>query len=104
MTANQPRQPRGVPTGGQWRATARPEGPGVEGTDMEAAPPANSRRDSWPLVHSDTWPGEKAVACPKCGSQTIAITSSNLGSDVVRGIRYRRFDCKTCGYREYFNT
>ena len=23
---NQPRQPRGVPTGGQWRATARPEG------------------------------------------------------------------------------
>lgn len=24
--ANQPRQPRGVPTGGQWRATNRPEG------------------------------------------------------------------------------
>ena len=23
---NQPRQPKGVPTGGQWRATARPEG------------------------------------------------------------------------------
>ncbi len=26
MSANQPRQPRGVPTGGQWRATNRPEG------------------------------------------------------------------------------
>jgi len=23
---NQPRQPKGVPVGGQWRATARPEG------------------------------------------------------------------------------
>jgi len=26
---NQPRQPRGVPTGGQWRATARPAGPAL---------------------------------------------------------------------------
>ncbi|GEM_PF-6949351 len=26
MSSSQPRQPRGVPTGGQWRATARPEG------------------------------------------------------------------------------
>ena len=25
-TPNQPRQPKGVPTGGQWRAQARPEG------------------------------------------------------------------------------
>ncbi|GEM_PF-4415535 len=30
MTTTQPRQPRGVPTGGQWRATARPEGPSLE--------------------------------------------------------------------------
>jgi|GEM_PF-6987604 len=29
MNANQPRQPRGVPTGGQWRATSRPEGRGL---------------------------------------------------------------------------
>ena len=26
---NQPRQPKGVPTGGQWRATNRPEGRAV---------------------------------------------------------------------------
>ena len=25
--ANQPRQPRGVPTGGQWKVTPRPDGP-----------------------------------------------------------------------------
>ncbi|GEM_PF-573219 len=29
MRTNQPRQPRGMPTGGQWRATVRPEGPGL---------------------------------------------------------------------------
>ncbi|GEM_PF-4970208 len=34
MSTNQPRQPRGVPTGGQWRATARPEG-AVALTDTE---------------------------------------------------------------------
>ena len=33
--ANQPRQPKGVPTGGQWRGMPRPEGtalsePGIE--------------------------------------------------------------------------
>jgi hypothetical protein len=39
----QPRQPKGVPTGGQWRATARPEG-----NDLGGA-------------------GEPAVRCAVCG-------------------------------------
>ena len=30
--ANQPRQPKGVPTGGQWKATNRPEGKGLKAT------------------------------------------------------------------------
>lgn len=30
MGAHQPRQPRGVPVGGQWRATTRPEGRGLQ--------------------------------------------------------------------------
>jgi len=29
MSSNQPRQPRGVPTGGRWRATRRAEGPAL---------------------------------------------------------------------------
>ena len=29
-TPNQPRQPKGVPAGGQWRAQARPEGPPLD--------------------------------------------------------------------------
>ncbi len=38
--ATQPRQPRGVPTGGQWRATARPEGPSLMASDIGPGPSA----------------------------------------------------------------
>jgi len=37
VSTNQPRQPRGVPTGGQWRATARPEGPSLVAPDAALA-------------------------------------------------------------------
>lgn len=33
---NQPRQPKGVPTGGQWRATGRPEGRALSTHDHRA--------------------------------------------------------------------
>lgn len=37
MSINQPRNPKGVPTGGQWRATGRPEG-NARLTDQSADP------------------------------------------------------------------
>jgi hypothetical protein len=43
--ANQPRQPKGVPTGGQWRATARPEGPLVAQDQVRTAP--QEAADDW---------------------------------------------------------
>ncbi|MGC8628444.1 MAG: hypothetical protein ACP5VR_13015 [Acidimicrobiales bacterium] len=93
---NQPRQPKGTPTGGQWRATARPEGPAL----ADDAPGAG--HDWWPMADSTTRPGEKALVCPKCGSQDVVISGSNLGSDMVRGMVLGQLRCRSCGHRQHF--
>ena len=49
---NQPRQPRGVPTGGQWRATARPEGR-VALADTVAV--AARRRATWEKLDAEQY-------------------------------------------------
>ncbi len=50
---NQPRQPKGVPTGGQWRATARPEG-FLVAQDQVGTGPQEAADDWWDEPEDDT--------------------------------------------------
>jgi hypothetical protein len=56
----------------------------------------------WPLTPSERWPGENALTCPQCGKQTVVISGSNLGSDVVRGTEFTSLECTSCGARDIF--
>ena len=49
---NQPRQAKGVPTGGQWRATARPEG---RVALADAAVVAARRRATWEKLDAEQY-------------------------------------------------
>lgn len=49
---NQPRQPKGAPTGGQWRATARPEG---RVALAAAATLAAHRRATWEKLDAEQY-------------------------------------------------
>ena len=60
-TPDQPRQPKGVPAGGQWRATPRPEG-NVRLVGSPADPWGAAREgalppdfDGWDLADKDGW-------------------------------------------------
>lgn len=61
-------------------------------------------RGGWPLVASTTWPGELALACPRCGSQKVLCTGHNLGSDVVRGNLWEANECLACYHREVWRS
>ena len=52
-TRGQPRQPKGVPAGGQWRATARPEG--TVALEDSAAAVAARRRANWEKLDSEQY-------------------------------------------------
>lgn len=51
---NQPRNPKGVPTGGQWRATRRPEGPSLPEQPFRVAYAIRSGIDGGQVSASET--------------------------------------------------
>ena len=68
-------------------------------------------RGGWPLVPSQTFPGEQALACPKCGSLNITMGCEYPLHGTGSGGRGRLGDpgaketntCGTCGHKDRFD-
>lgn len=64
----------------------------------------------WPLVPSKTFPGENTLACPKCGSTNIVMSTVRVGRGTGPRGRTRLGDvsmeslqCKKCGNKSVFD-
>lgn len=62
----------------------------------------------WPLVPSVRFPDEQTLACPKCGSLDVTLTSVPAGRGSGPSGRYRLGDsyrpvnrCESCGHTAY---
>jgi hypothetical protein len=86
----------------------RPRGvwPGARPLQGDGIPPPRFGRGGWPLVASPTFPGERTLACPKCGSGGVEMTVAYPPVGTGPGGRGRLGDpgssevnrCVSCGY------
>ena len=74
-------------------------------TDEHDGPPKLGR-GGWPLVPSEAFPGELALACPECGSQAVSMGGIHPHRGTGPGGRGRLGDpgaweindCVDCGH------
>lgn len=71
MSGSQPRQPKGTPTGGQWRGTNRPTG------NVRLGPASGTARTPWPGLVRLTPAARKVVeACSSAGGRPLVVGGS----------------------------
>ena len=90
MSASQPRQPRGVPTGGQWRATNRPEGPVLGECDQDD----NGITIDDVLDRAQDWVDDWAERQEHCSVRVERVDNSTMFVELVKRARLL---CSNCG-------